>query len=99
MKKEIEDLIRSLSLPQLELLKMLTNSDKGVFSNQEISNTMYTASYTLGAIITPLRRHKIDGEPIIILAGKSVAEGNRWQLNSKVIDRDQLKILLTEMEI
>lgn len=99
MKKEVEDLIRSLSLPQLEVLKMLTQDEKGVFSNKEMSTTLSTASTQLGALITPLRRHKIENEPLVVPAGKHPTEGNRWQLNTKIIDRDALKLLLVEMEI
>lgn len=99
MRKEVEDLIRSLAIPQLEVLKMLTENERGVFSNKEMISTMSTTSYQLGAIITPLRRYKIDGEPLIIIAGKDIHEGNRWQLNTRVIDRDELKILLANMEI
>lgn len=99
MRSELENLIRSLAIPQLEVLKMLCEGEKGVFSSKEMKTTLSTASHELGAVITPLRRHKIDGEPLIIIAGKHATDGNRWQLNSKVIDRDELKILLNEMEI
>lgn len=99
MGKQLENLIRKLQIPQLKVLKLLCEGDQGVYSNQEISDTMSTASYTLGAVLAPLRRYKINGEPLIITAGVDSLEGTRWQLNERIIDRNELRYLLVKMEI
>lgn len=99
MKDNAEELIRKLNLVQLGVLKVIANSSEGVSTNTEIGDTTGTATYRLGAIITPLRRYKVDGESLILPAGRDVDEGTRWQLNEKVIKKDELKRLLVEMKI
>lgn len=99
MKSEVESLIRSLEVPQLEVLLLLANSENGVSSNHEIASTTYTASATLGALLTPLRRRKINGETLIIPAGIDPGMGTRWQINEKLISIEELRELLASMKI
>lgn len=99
MKPEVETLVRSLEIPQLQVLWILVNARGGVSSNQEISSTTYTASMTLGALLTPLRRRKIEGECLIVQAGIDPDKGTRWQINEKLFSIDELKELLIVMRI
>lgn len=99
MNSDVETVIRSLELPQLNVLQILVNARNGVSSNQEISSTTFTATATLGALLTPLRRRKINGESLIIPAGKDPDKGTRWQINEKLISIDDLNALLVSMKI
>ena len=99
MNPEVESLVRSLELPQLEVLQILVNARNGVSSNQEISSTTSTATATLGALLTPLRRRKVGSESLIIPAGKDPDKGTRWQINEKLVSIEDLKILLISMKI
>jgi len=94
-----EEKIRNLKLPQLKILSILAKSRAGVSSSKELGDTTSTASYTLGAMITPLRRIKIKNEILIIPAGRDIDNTVRWQINEKVIKRDTLKRLLIDMKI
>lgn len=96
---EVESLIRSLELPQLEVLQILVNAKNGVSSNQEISSTTSTVTATLGALLTPLRRRKVGSESLIVPAGKDPDKGTRWQINEKLVSVDDLKILLVSMKL
>ena len=95
----IEVKIRQLKIHQLEVLKLLTESDDGVSSSKEISQTTGTSSYELGAVITPLRRIKVDDKNLIIPAGREIDNSVRWQINENLISRNKLKALLVEMRI
>lgn len=99
MNPEVETLIRSLELPQLELLQILVNARNGVSSNDEISSTTSTPSVLLGSLITPLRRRKVNGESLIIQAGIDPDKGTRWQINEKLVLVDDLRELLVSMRI
>ena len=94
----IEEKIRQLKIPQLEILKLLVESNNGASSSKEISDATSTASFVLGAMITPLRRIKVDNKNLIIPAGR---EDNsvRWQINEGLISKNDLKVLLVEMGI
>lgn len=87
-----------MTIPQLNALKLLAGSPKGIASYKEISDTTHSSSYTLGAIITSLKKYKTENGSLILPAGRD-PEGMRWQLNEKVISRDDLKILLNEIGI
>lgn len=99
MNENVETLIRSFAIPQLQVLSMLANSKDGISSNQEISSTTQTAIMRLGSLLTPLRRKKVSGESLIIQAGKDPEKGTRWQINEKLTSLDDLKILLISMKI
>lgn len=95
----VEEKIRQLKVPQLEILKLLAESKNGVSSSKEISETTSTSSYLLGAMITPLRRIKVDEKNLIIPAGREADNTMRWQINEDVITCDDLKALLVSMNI
>lgn len=95
----LEEKIRQLKIPQLQILKLLADSPMGVSSSKELGDATSTASYTLGAMLTPLRRLKIDNKPLIVPAGREADNKVRWQINEEVIGRDNLKILLANMDI
>ena len=97
--ESITEKIRTLKIPQLEILKILVESKNGVSSAKEIGDTTNTASYSLGAMITPLRRIQTDKGRLIIPAGRDLDNSVRWQINEKVVSRSDLKILLSEMGI
>jgi hypothetical protein len=99
MNSAVETLVRSLELPQLGVLKILVNAKNGVSSNQEISSTTGTASTILGSLLTPLRRKKVDGESLIIQAGRDPDKGTRWQVNEKLVSIDDLNALLVSMRL
>ncbi|EKE05102.1 MAG: hypothetical protein ACD_19C00426G0124 [uncultured bacterium] len=96
---EIESRIRQLKIPQLQILKIITENESGVSSSKEIGDTTGTSLQLLGAMITPLRRIKIDNKNLIIPAGREVDNSVRWQLNNELITRNELKALLTNMNI
>ena len=87
-----------MTIPQLKALRLLADSPNGIASYKEISTTTETSSYALGAIITSLKKYKTENGSLILPAGRD-SEGMRWQLNEKVILRDDLKILLNEIGI
>ena len=95
----IEEKIRNLRIPQLEVLKLIANSKDGLYSSKEISDTTGTSTYTLGALLTPLRRIKIDNKNLIIQSGRGIDDSIRWKINEDLITRDDLKLLLIEMGI
>lgn len=96
--EEIKLKIRTMTIPQLKALRLLVDSANGIASYKEISDTTGTASYTLGAIITSLKKYKTENGTLILPAGRD-PEGMRWQLNEKVISKDELKMLLVEIGI
>lgn len=95
----IEQRIRQLKFPQLEILKILAESREGVSSSKEIGDATSTAVYLLGAMITPLRRLKIDDQCLIIPAGREADNSVRWQINEDLISKDELKELLMRMKV
>lgn len=97
--KSIEDKIRSLRIPQLEILKILTDSTHGVSSAKEIGDATESAAYQLGAMLTPLRRIQAKNGRLIIPAGRDIDNSVRWQINEEVIKREELKALLVQMGI
>ena len=99
MNENVEDKIRSLSLPQLEILMVMAKSNEPVSTSREIMQSTGTSSYTFGAIISPLRRHKVDGLSLIVQAGKDGANGVRWQINEKLVTKQDLLILLNSMGV
>lgn len=99
MNPVLEEKIRKLKIPQLELLKLLSDSGTGVSSAKELGDATSTASFTLGAMITPLRRIQTEKGRLIIPAGRDIDNSVRWQINEKLVLRSDLKILLSEMEI
>ena len=99
MNKSVETLVRSLELPQLQVLMILVNARNGISSNDEISSTTSTPSILLGSLITPLRRRKINGESLIVQAGRDPDAGTRWQINAKLTSVDDLKELLMSMSL
>jgi hypothetical protein len=90
--------IRNMTIPQLKALKLMAESANGIASYKEISDTTGTSSYTLGAILTSLKKYKTDQGSLILPAGRD-PEGMRWQLNEKVISKDDLMIQLNELGI
>lgn len=97
--ENIETKIRKLKIPQLEVLKLLADDPNGVSSNKEISDSTQTSAYTLGAVLTPIMRLKVGKEKLLIQAGRDFDGKPRWQINEKVIERTELKILLNSMGI
>lgn len=95
----IESKIRNLKIPQLEILKILVANDNGISSSKEMGDTTHTATTTLGAMITPLRRIKNEKGCLIEPVGREIDNSVRWKINEKLISRDSLKMLLAEMEI
>ena len=96
---EIESKIRQLKIPQLEILKILSENENGLSSSHEIKSIMNTSSALLGAMITPLRRIKVGGKNLIIPAGREIDDSVRWQINDGLITRNELKALLVNMDI
>lgn len=90
--------IRNMTIPQLKALRLLTQSSSGIASYNEIADTTGTASYTLGAILTSLKKYKTENGTLILPAGRDEA-GMRWQLNEKVITKDDLSLILNELDI
>ena len=97
--ESIEDKIRQLKIPQLEILKMLADDPHGVSSSKEIGDTTGTSTYTLGAMLTPILRIRIGELKLIIQAGRDTEVKPRWQINEKVIKRTDLNALLVSIGI
>lgn len=96
---KIEERLRLLTIPQLEILKALANSKDGVLESKEIISSTSTAVTNFGAYIAALKKFKSDdGQSIVIPAGKT-SEGIRWQLNEKVISKDSLNEILNGMNL
>lgn len=95
----IEEKIRKLKILQLEALKLIADSKDGLLSSKELGDTTSTSTYQLGALLTPLRRIKIDNKNLIIHSGRGKDDSVRWQINEDVITRDDLMVLLIEMGI
>ncbi|MDD5415384.1 MAG: hypothetical protein PHE48_00045 [Candidatus Daviesbacteria bacterium] len=95
----LEGKIRYLTIPQLKILKVLSESEFGVLDSQEIMDTTHTATATFGAYITSLKKLKSnDGQPIVIPAGRT-DEGTRWQVNEKVISKEKLKQIIADLNV
>lgn len=97
--EEIEKRLRKMTIPQLEALKMIAESELGISTTKEIGDTTSTASYRLGAIITSLLKVKTNKGSLLLPAGRDPDGGMRWQLNEEVISREGLKRILVEMLI
>ena len=97
--ESIEDKIRKLKIPQLEILEILADDPNGVSSSKEIGDSTSTSSYALGAQLTPILRIRVNNHRLIILAGRDEDGKPRWQINEKVISSDNLKALLVSMGI
>ena len=97
--EKIEEKIRGLTIPQLEILKLLAESKDGILDSQEIMTTTHTATATFGAYISSLKKFKSEGGHSIIIPAGRTEEGMRWQLNEKVIEKKQLLTILNEMRV
>lgn len=95
---KIEEKIRSLTIPQLEILKALAESPHGIMDSQEIMSTTATATTTFGAYISSLKKFRIDDKSIVMPAGRTT-EGMRWQLNEDLIEKHRLLEILNNMRI
>ena len=97
--QRVETKLRRLFVPQLKILKALALSEKKHLSSREIMSFTGLDSHRFGARITPLLRHKIDGEALVSTAGRHETDGLNWQLNRKLYGQEELLELLESMGI
>ncbi len=99
MNPDLELQIRKLTVPQLEILKVLASSPEAVSSNQEIMTTTGTPSCTYGAFLASLRKVKVENIPLLLQAGVDPDKGTRWQINEGLVTKFDLRSLLTSMGV
>lgn len=105
IKINIEEIVRRLSIKQLEALSTFIPSGERTgeyLSVEKASNTIHTAEdvnkdKVVGGIISSLAKITTINGALILPAGKSEEEGMRWVLNRKVISREELKDILLEI--
>jgi hypothetical protein len=94
----IENVIHHLSPSQLRALYLLSKSPKGIISSTNSSKNIGKVGKALGGVFSSLYRHKINGSNIIIPWGKSeTGRGLRWKLNTKLINKNNLKKIISVM--
>lgn len=94
----IEKVIHHLSPSQLRALFLLSKSPKGLISSSDSSKTIGKKGKALGGVFSSLVRHKINGETIVIPWGKSEnGRGLNWRLNEKIINKEKLNKIVSEM--
>lgn len=101
----VEDTIRRLSIKQLEALAVFipTGEKTGEYiSVEKVFNSIHTAENdnkvkAVGGVISSLAKIKTKNGPLILPAGKSEQEGMRWVLNKKVITREELREILSQI--
>lgn len=94
---DLDNLLRKFTLDKLEALEVIANDPGSVVSTTTISGALTKVGQELGGTISSLARTKIDGEPLIVPAGKSQEEGILWHLNEKVASKDLIKTLVDEI--
>ena len=101
----IENALRRLSIRQMEaLIAFIPNGVRtGEFiSVKNLKDSIYTADSTnenklIGGVLSGLCKIKINNKFLILPAGRDSTEGMRWVLNSKIINRNELREILLEI--
>lgn len=88
--------LRRLSKNQLQALKILAQSKRGVVSSYLVGQKLGLQGKSLGGLFSSLSRIRIKGEPLILPAGRSEkGVGLRWLLNPELVNK---KEVLKEVE-
>lgn len=99
MERKVELKIRSLNISHLKLLRLLCQWESKVATPQQMEELLGT-KIKLGGILGSLTRQKIDGESLILKCGQEEpGKTYRWQLNERLVDRQELLELLVKMNI
>jgi len=103
----IEDILRRLSLKQLEALAVFIPTGERASTHMSIetaSNTIHTAvndnikrKKAIGGVISTLCKIETPYGKLILPAAWTKEEGMRWTLNEKVINRQELKEILLQI--
>lgn len=92
----LEKTLRRFSLAKLEALDAIVNSDFSVASTTTVSGTTTRKNQKLGGILSSLARTNIEGNPLVIPAGRS-EDGTLWTTNTDVCPKDAIKQLLSKI--
>ena len=97
MNPKLEKKLRKTTLEQLSALLAFVNAPNVTVTPEKISKSTETSGNYLGGVLSALSRTRIDGQPIIVPAGKDRKEGLRWRLNTAIAPKDELSKLLEEL--
>jgi hypothetical protein len=94
----IETSIHHLSPNQIKALFLLAKSDHGIISSTASGKNIGKVGKALGGVFSSLVRHNLHGEHFVIPWGKSIdGRGLRWKLNEKLISKNELLKVTTEL--
>lgn len=94
---QLEKVLRKCSLDKLAALQVIADYDGNVIDTTTLSGTLDQKGTQLGGTISSLTRTKIDGEPLLLPAGKSSEDGILWRLNPGVAPKDIVKKLVDQI--
>ena len=102
---DIESKLRRATKGQLTALNVIARAPNSLATTSQIQNVLYSqvsnptgaTDQSVGGTISAISRIKVNNEPLILPMGKDDEEGIRWQLNEKVIEKDKLKEIVSEV--
>lgn len=93
-----ESRLYRLSPNQLRALFLLAKTEKGIISSTAASFKLGKEGKALGGVFSSLSRQVIQGEHLILPWGKSEdGHGLRWKLNTKLISKERLIEITTDL--
>lgn len=101
----VENKLRRATKGQLTALNIIAKAPNSLATTSEIQNVLYsqvgnsagTADQSIGGTISAISRIRVNQEPLIIPMGKDDEEGMRWKLNEKLLEKDKLNEIISEI--
>jgi hypothetical protein len=87
-----------MSLNQIKALDVLASSEDGIIEANDSVKEIGLEGKNLGGIFSSLSRQKVSGESLILAWGRAEGgRGLRWKLNTKLVDKKELKKAIVEI--
>lgn len=96
MNEDLKERLRHFKIDLLRLLQLLCVIDSVALDLEEISFSTNTAETDLRGVISALRRTKVEGKPLIQIAGRDDKGRYRWRINEGVVKKEELAKFLEE---
>ena len=101
----VESKLRRATKGQLVALDVIAKAPNSLATTTAIQDALYSqvsnptgsTDQSVGGTISAISRIKIDNQPLILPMGKDEEEGIRWQLNGKLVEKDQFAGLVDEI--
>lgn len=94
---QLEKALRAFTLDKIQAIKTLVDSDEPYIESAQIGETLGTASFGLGGVISSLVRTKIYGQPIVIIVAASENRQKLIKWNNKVASKKDVCIVIKKI--